>query len=64
MCLGCKVRDRELFRVGLKCVFKFLKMRKLRFKCKCFIRKLVFVLFVLFCIVFNYKEWNIIFVKK
>ena len=61
---GCKVRDREPSRVGLKRVLKSLKMRKSRPKCKRFIRKSVPVSSVLFCIASNYKEWNIIFAKK
>ncbi|XP_029180372.2 uncharacterized protein LOC114947944 [Acropora millepora] len=64
MRLGCKVRDREPSRVGLKRVLKSLKMRKSRPKCKRFIRKSVPVSSVLFCIASNYKEWNIIFAKK
>lgn len=59
MRLGCKVRDREPSRVGLKRVLKSLKMRKSRPKCKRFIRKSVPVSSVLFCIASNYKEWNI-----
>ena len=39
--VGCKVRDGEPSRVGLKRVLKSLKMRKLRPKCKRFIRKSV-----------------------
>ena len=38
MRVGCKVRDREPSRVRLKRVLKSLKMRKLRPKCKRFIR--------------------------
>ena len=64
MRVGCKVRDREPSRVGLKRVLKSLKMRKLRPKCKRFIRKSVPVSSVLFCIASNYKEWNITFAKK
>ena len=48
MRVGCKVRDREPSRVGLKRVLKSLKMRKLRPKCKRFIRKSVPVSSVLF----------------
>lgn len=62
--VGCKVRDREPSRVGLKRVLKSLKMRKLRPKCKRFIRKSVPVSSVLYSIAFNYKEWNITFAKK
>ena len=61
---GCKVRDREPSRAGLKRVLKSLKMRKSRLKCKCFIRKSVPVSSVLYSIVSNYKEWNITFGKN
>ena len=61
---GCRVRDREPSRAGLKRVLKSLKMRKSRLKCKCFIRKSVPVSSVLYSIASNYKEWNITFGKK
>lgn len=52
-------RDRELFRLSMKKVLRFMKKRKYRCKVKDVVRKSILKLFSLYSVVIDYKLWYV-----